>query len=226
MYRQWRYGNLTVFKIAVVRQLGLVWRDWDHPRWSLSLYRCAKFGWNRCSSLDNMKLSIFRPFGLKTPIHAPKIGVLGCITSKMGSNINETPKRHKLPVGYSCLHLCSTGAILRARQSTRLLLWQFVWRQWDPRLGLQASSQPSRETPRLEWLYQPCLRAGIPVQKEQAGLVQKAGKRHNGCTVSLGVLLGLVHHIVHHSGQLVGLRDSRQSRSRSCCRTNCRQKIS
>jgi len=33
--------------------------------------------------------------------------------------------------------------------------------------------------------------AGIPVQKEQAGLVQKAGKRHNGCTVSLGVLLDL-----------------------------------
>ena len=27
-----RYGNLTVFKIAVVRHLGLVWRDWDHPR--------------------------------------------------------------------------------------------------------------------------------------------------------------------------------------------------
>jgi len=26
-----RYGNLTVFKIVVVRHLG-VWRDWDHPR--------------------------------------------------------------------------------------------------------------------------------------------------------------------------------------------------
>jgi len=27
---------------------------------------------NRCSSFDNMKLLIFCPFGLKTPIHAPK----------------------------------------------------------------------------------------------------------------------------------------------------------
>ena len=51
---------------------------WDQKRWPLGgLYRCAKFGWNRCSSFDTMKLSIFCPFGLKTPIHAPKIGVLG-----------------------------------------------------------------------------------------------------------------------------------------------------
>ena len=41
-----------------------------------------------------MKLSIFGPFGLKTPIHAPKIGVLGVIyTPKMGSNI-KISKRH------------------------------------------------------------------------------------------------------------------------------------
>jgi len=29
---------------------------------------------------------------LKTPIYAPKIGVLGVFHPKMGSNINETPK--------------------------------------------------------------------------------------------------------------------------------------
>ena len=28
------------------------------------------------------------------PIHAPKIGVLGDFTPKMGSSVNETPKRH------------------------------------------------------------------------------------------------------------------------------------
>jgi len=43
-----------------------------------------------------MKLSIFCPFGLKTPIHAPKIGVLGYFTPKIGSNINISPKRHIL----------------------------------------------------------------------------------------------------------------------------------
>jgi len=34
------------------------------------------------------------PFGLKTPIHASKLGFCGYLTPQMGSNINETPKRH------------------------------------------------------------------------------------------------------------------------------------
>ena len=41
------------------------------------LYRFAIFGWNRCSSFDNMKVLIFYALGLKTPIHAPKIGIWG-----------------------------------------------------------------------------------------------------------------------------------------------------
>ena len=49
---------------------------WDHPRRLLrGLYCCAKFGWNRCSTFNNMKVFIFCAFGLKMPIHAPKIGV-------------------------------------------------------------------------------------------------------------------------------------------------------
>jgi len=44
-----------------------------------------------------MKLSIFCPFGLKTPIYAPKNwGFRGISLPKMGSNVNETPKRHIL----------------------------------------------------------------------------------------------------------------------------------
>jgi len=43
-----------------------------------------------------MKLSIFRQFGLKKPIHAPKIVILGISPPEMGSNIDETPKRHTL----------------------------------------------------------------------------------------------------------------------------------
>jgi len=50
----------------------------DHPQRLLGNFnRCAKFGWNGCSTFDNMKVLIFYAFGLKTPIHAPKIGVLG-----------------------------------------------------------------------------------------------------------------------------------------------------
>jgi len=41
-----------------------------------------------------MKLSIFCPFGWKTPIHAPKkLGFSGDFTPKMGSHVNETPKK-------------------------------------------------------------------------------------------------------------------------------------
>jgi len=47
---------------------------WDHLRRLLGgLYRGAKFGLNRCSTFDNMKVLIFCAFGLKTPIHAPEI---------------------------------------------------------------------------------------------------------------------------------------------------------
>jgi len=64
----------------------------DHP-WSGfdGLYYCAKFGYNRCSSFDNMYVFWLCEFGLKTLIHASKIGVL---TPKwgLGSHINETQK--------------------------------------------------------------------------------------------------------------------------------------
>jgi len=43
------------------------------------------------SSFDNTKVWIFGAFGLKTPVHAPKVGVWGILTPRMGSNINETP---------------------------------------------------------------------------------------------------------------------------------------
>ena len=67
--------------MAAVRHLGFVMRVWGPPtirprRAFGGLYHCAKFGWNRCSSIDNMHVFRFREFGLKTPIHAPKLGVL------------------------------------------------------------------------------------------------------------------------------------------------------
>jgi len=44
----------------------------DHPRSIFGRYWCEKFGWNPFSSFDNIKISIFRTFSLKLPIHAPK----------------------------------------------------------------------------------------------------------------------------------------------------------
>ena len=41
------------------------------------LRQYAKFGQNRCSSFDNTHVFRFREFGSKTPIHTPKLRVLG-----------------------------------------------------------------------------------------------------------------------------------------------------
>ena len=69
----------------------------DHPRRLFGdLYHCAKFGWNRFSSLDNMKVSIFYAFGLKTPIHGPRIEILGAFDPLNGNDVIATPKRHFL----------------------------------------------------------------------------------------------------------------------------------
>jgi len=40
-----------------------------------------------------LKVLICGAFGLKTPIHSPKIGVFDDLTHQMGSNINQTVKR-------------------------------------------------------------------------------------------------------------------------------------
>jgi len=64
----------------------------DHPRRVFSgFYRCAKFGWNRHSSFDNMHVCRFHDFGLRTPIHASKIGGFDPLS---GGHLIATPKRH------------------------------------------------------------------------------------------------------------------------------------
>ena len=85
--------------MAADRHLGfLSGAYWHHPRRLLGgLYRCAKFGWNRCSTLHhNMKVLIFCAFGLKPPIHGLKLFFFGGgdLTPLAGSNINVITKRH------------------------------------------------------------------------------------------------------------------------------------
>ena len=78
----WRFNGFF-FKKAASAILDMTGVYWDHPRRLLGgLYRYAKFGWNRCSTFDNMKVLIFCVFGLKTPIHAPKIGFFGDLSGE------------------------------------------------------------------------------------------------------------------------------------------------
>jgi len=63
--------------MVAVCHLGFVGRILEHPI-SLfgGLYRYQKFGWNRSGSFHYrpIKVLIFCTFGLKTPIHTPKLG--------------------------------------------------------------------------------------------------------------------------------------------------------
>jgi len=82
IFPRWRPSAVLDFYVCV--RATHEWHSID------GLYHFAKFGWNRCSSFHNMHVFRFHEFGLKTSIHAPKIGVLGDFTCLMGSSINET----------------------------------------------------------------------------------------------------------------------------------------
>jgi len=77
---QWNWSNdcaditlFRFFKMAAGRHLGFVGRVSGPPTKHIW---CAKFGWNPCSTLHNIKVWIFCTFGLKICIHAQKITLL------------------------------------------------------------------------------------------------------------------------------------------------------
>jgi len=84
-----RYADFSIFPIWRLSAILDLWcacldqilhSDKDHQcpsRVFGGLYHCAKFGWNRWSSFDNMHVFWFREFGLKMPIQAPKLGFWG-----------------------------------------------------------------------------------------------------------------------------------------------------
>jgi len=95
-----RYGDFWIFpRWRPSAILDLLCVCSYHPQRAFGgLYHCAKFGWNRCNSFDNMHVFLFREFGLKTPIHAPpppkKIGVLGVFCRLNGEQHQRNPKAH------------------------------------------------------------------------------------------------------------------------------------
>jgi len=80
-----RYADFSIFPIWRLSAILDLWCAYlDHQRRAFGgLYDCAKDGWNRCSSFDNVHVFWFREFGLKMPIHAPKLGFWGTATKPM-----------------------------------------------------------------------------------------------------------------------------------------------
>jgi len=91
----WRYFNFSSSRPSTILDLLCVCSD--HPRRAFGgVYRRAKFGWNLCSSFDNMHVFRCHDFGL-------------------GSNVNEIQKRHILA------RVRVVWAIMRENPSTRLI---------------------------------------------------------------------------------------------------------
>ena len=86
------YCDLTIwFDPSAI--LDLLVEYWDHPRWPLGgLYRCAKFGWNRCSSFDNMNFRYFARLAWKRLFTSQKLGFGGISPRKWGAVSTKLPK--------------------------------------------------------------------------------------------------------------------------------------
>jgi len=77
--------------------MDLIWITLDHPRSAIvGLRLVLKFGFDRIHSFKDIVIFIFCRFGLKLPIHAHFLGVVGAYFPQMTSPIILTPKRHFL----------------------------------------------------------------------------------------------------------------------------------
>jgi len=74
----WRYCDFSLLRLFVILDLFVLYLDCQR-RVFQGLCNSAKFGYDQCSSSDNMSVSIFGSFGWKMLIHAPKICFLGAI---------------------------------------------------------------------------------------------------------------------------------------------------
>jgi len=67
--RRWPIWDFAWWRPSAI--LDLFYLYFDHPRWVfVGLCHYVRFGWNRCSSFDNMPVLKFCEFGLKMSIHA------------------------------------------------------------------------------------------------------------------------------------------------------------
>ena len=80
----------VIFKMSAAAILDLLSAYWDYLQWLPGgQYRCAKCGWNRCSGFDNMKLSIFCPFGFSRPQNWG----FGGFYPRMGGQCQRNPQK-------------------------------------------------------------------------------------------------------------------------------------
>jgi len=91
VFEIWQFFDFSRWRPSAI--LNLFGAYLDHPRRTVGgLYHYAKFACDRCSNFDNMKVWIFGAFGLKMPIHVPKVEVLENLTPKWAALSMKPPK--------------------------------------------------------------------------------------------------------------------------------------
>ena len=93
-----RYGDISIFKMAAVRHLGIIlppYKTTHEKKLLLAEAVPVEFHVNLIHRSEDIAISIFRIFGLKCLFRPPKWGFWGLWTPKCDFII-ETPKRHIL----------------------------------------------------------------------------------------------------------------------------------
>jgi len=90
-------ADFRFYKMAAVRHLGLVLcMLGSHKEYLVVFVTVKNFCCNRCSNFDSMQILIFCTLSLKTPIHAPKIGVFGGFYPQ---NVEQYERDHGTSLG-------------------------------------------------------------------------------------------------------------------------------
>jgi len=87
------------------------------------LYHLAKFGRNRCSTFDNIPDLIFCQLGLKTPILAPKIGVL---PGKVDQSSPNQEKTYYTPMPLTMPNFVAVGQTIYEKSVTIIHALHFL----------------------------------------------------------------------------------------------------
>ena len=106
------WSKLVETPMAAVRHLEFVMHVWGPPTKAFGgLYHCAKFGWNRCSSFENMDVFPISRVWLENAYSRPKIEGFGVFDPLNGEQCEKfrkkgTSLRESASFEPSCVKIC------------------------------------------------------------------------------------------------------------------------
>jgi len=97
----WGYCKFSIFQLVTLRHVRFVWHPFEHPQGVLGgLYHCAKFGYNRGSSFDNMTFLYLVNLAGKCIFTLQILGVWGYLTKAKKARYCVSPRHWSHKIGY------------------------------------------------------------------------------------------------------------------------------